>query len=277
MKLLFPEVEVTKLLSNLIKSGLVTFDGQKKRIIDSDKRTSLFHPLILNQLQQIHANESEEFIEEIKAQALEEEIKEEKKDKKEEAKKIIQEAKAQAETILAQAYSEAESIEQEARKAGEESGYQEGKQRAELEISQQKAKLTEQAQQLEENYRQEIAQMEPKFVELVIRLIENLTGIVIEDKKEVIFYLIHHAMLGIERSKNFLVHVSKEDYNFVLSKKEELIANLEKDIEFDIIEDKTLEKNQCIIEADSKVIDCSLDIKLNGLLEDLKLLGQFGK
>ena len=36
--------------------------------------------------------------------------------------------------------------------------------------------------------------------------------------------------------------------------------------------DKTLEKNQCVIEMDNGIIDCSLDVQLEALKQDLKLL-----
>ena len=40
----------------------------------------------------------------------------------------------------------------------------------------------------------------------------------------------------------------------------------------DIVEDATMKKNQCIIESDTGVYDCSLDIELNNLIKDIKLV-----
>ena len=40
----------------------------------------------------------------------------------------------------------------------------------------------------------------------------------------------------------------------------------------DIVEDAAMKKNQCIIESDTGVYDCSLDIELNNLIRDIKLL-----
>ena len=44
------------------------------------------------------------------------------------------------------------------------------------------------------------------------------------------------------------------------------------DKELDIIEDASLMHNQCIIDLDSKIIDCSLDVQLDNLKEQLRML-----
>ena len=47
---------------------------------------------------------------------------------------------------------------------------------------------------------------------------------------------------------------------------------MSKEIQMDIVEDVTMKKNECIIETDTGVFNCSLDIELNNLIKDLKLL-----
>lgn len=43
-------------------------------------------------------------------------------------------------------------------------------------------------------------------------------------------------------------------------------------VEFDITEDDSLKENQCIIETDQRIIDCSLDVQLQNLKDQIKML-----
>ena len=47
---------------------------------------------------------------------------------------------------------------------------------------------------------------------------------------------------------------------------------MSKEINLDIVADTTMKKNECIIETHAGVFDCSLDIELNNLIKDIKLL-----
>ena len=46
---------------------------------------------------------------------------------------------------------------------------------------------------------------------------------------------------------------------------------------FDIVEDLTLKKNECLIETESGIFDCSLGIELKELKKQLLLLSYEGK
>ena len=56
------------------------------------------------------------------------------------------------------------------------------------------------------------------------------------------------------------------------AKRDELQQQVGSDKELDIIEDASLVHNQCIIDLDSKIIDCSLDAQLDNLKEQLRML-----
>ena len=51
-----------------------------------------------------------------------------------------------------------------------------------------------------------------------------------------------------------------------------LLLRFHQKINLDIVADTTMKKNECIIETDAGVFDCSLDIELNNLIKDIKLL-----
>jgi flagellar assembly protein FliH len=60
---------------------------------------------------------------------------------------------------------------------------------------------------------------------------------------------------------------------YLISRKNDLLNVLPTDATLRIVEEINLTKNQCLIETDQRVIDCSLDVQLNNLITDLKLLG----
>jgi flagellar assembly protein FliH len=66
--------------------------------------------------------------------------------------------------------------------------------------------------------------------------------------------------------------VSKEDYPFLIENQGKIYLASPKDINLNIVEDSDLAKNQCIIETDGGVFDCSLDIQLEQLIKEIKLL-----
>ncbi len=192
----------------------------------------------------------------------------------EQGDRIISEAKEKALEILEIAKNEAEIISQDLYEEAQKKGYEDGLQNGMSEVNQTKKELEELAQTQNQNYLEQIETLEPQFANILTMLIEKITGIIIEDKKEVILYLIHNAIVGVDSSKTYNVRTSKDDYDFVLSKKNELSSYVSNEIIIDVTLDYTLGKNQCFIETDTRIIDCSLDVQLNNLIQDIKLLSK---
>ena len=51
---------------------------------------------------------------------------------------------------------------------------------------------------------------------------------------------------------------------------------MSREVNIDIVEDATLERNQCMIETNTGIFNCSLDIELNNLIKNIKLLSCTG-
>ena len=49
-----------------------------------------------------------------------------------------------------------------------------------------------------------------------------------------------------------------------------------KDTQIEITEDSALKRNECLIETDAGVFDCSLDVQLDNLIKDIRLLSCMG-
>ena len=77
----------------------------------------------------------------------------------EEADDLLEDARKQAETIVADANSQAQFIHDEARDTGYEEGYQEGKTKADAELSELRSQMETEQHQLEEDYRQKIQEL----------------------------------------------------------------------------------------------------------------------
>ena len=95
---------------------------------------------------------------------------------------------------------------------------------------------------------------------------------ILEDNKDVILHLINNVMRNNELSKEFTIRVSENDYNYVISNKELIYGAASPDYNIEICKDSKLSKNQCVIETDAGVFDCSLDIQLENLIHEIKIL-----
>ena len=288
-------------MSNLIKNVYFTVDESDKRVIDSDIHGKDVHPEIYEQQQddeikpfnfrQLSLDEEtddenvnsqiDDFNEGMNIISVDE-VREEEKQKlseelEEEKNRILSEAKEQAQLIVDEANNSAEEIKNQAFEEGKNQGLEEGRNQAFMQLEEQKNELEQEYKAKFKEVDQMAERLEPQYAELVVNLVEKLTGVVCADKKDVIIYLIDNALRtnvvnGIEKTKKITLHISKEDMGIVSAKRDELQQQVGSDKELDIIEDASLMHNQCIIDLDSKIIDCSLNAQLDNLKEQLRML-----
>lgn len=274
-------------LSNLIKSRYVYVNDENRKIIDSNGKSeelrtiNFTRPLDLlpgdGKAEPDMSGEGGEivFSEGLNAPIIENALSEEEEVQlREQGEQIISDAKDQANQILAQAEEEAKLSSQAVIEEASKQGYEEGMQRAMSEVNQTKKELEQLRQKHNKEYLDQINKLEPMFADVVASLIEKITGVILEEKKDIILYLIHNSIVEADNSKSYMIRVSKEDYDFVSSKKEDLDNLVTQDTLVDIILDKNLSKNQCLIETETRMIDCSLDVQLNNLIQDIKLLSR---
>lgn len=80
-------------------------------------------------------------------------------------------------------------------------------------------------------------------------------------------------MNHIEASKNYLIHVAKEDYAYISMQKKLIQADsIVGSASLEFVEDASLAKGQCLIETESGIYDCGLDTQLTELSKKLKIL-----
>ena len=281
-------------MSNVIKSVYFNVDAKQKHIIDSEQRMEelipqmytaeeskqdsyTFQPLTAEELASGQAQSIQDGIPVIHMDDVREEERQKISDEvneqvMQEKNDILAKAEAEAEELVQHATQQAEQIKTMAHSEGFDAGKQEGLVAAEEQLQQIEEKLHQSVEQELDQIRQQRQQMEPFFADLTAKLVEKLTGQVCAENKEVILHLIQNAEGTLDRPKQVVLRVSGEDMAVVSGHKAELKEQLPEQTEFDILEDASLSANQCIIETEDKMIDCSLDVQLQNLQEKLYTL-----
>ena len=276
-------------MSNVIKSVYFSVDPSKVRLIDSDEQIEEHIPTIYNREEEAEDfhfqtfgeslsedEEGKDYSDGLSVISMDDVAREEREklsaEMEQERESILLSARQEAEEIIEQAKNQAGTIQEQARTEGENLGREDGKMQAAMELEQKRQELEEEYQGRCQELEEQREELEPVFANLVASLVKKITGVVCENKKEVILYLIGNAVRNLEKTKQIIIRVSKKDMGRVSSKKSTFKAIAKEVEELDIIEDASLEENQCIIETDNKIIDCSLDAQLENLEEHVKML-----
>ena len=195
---------------------------------------------------------------------------------KQEAEDIVNRAHDEAEQTRAEAYENAIQIKENANQEGYEAGYREGMEKAQAEISLQKEELDQLKQSLldeNEEFRNNLVkETEHKMVDILCGLVQSVTGVVVEDQRDVLLFMINKAMQNQDDSKHYIIKLSKEDYSQINDKKMDIYGAFNPNIDIELFEDAKLEKSQCIIEMDHGILDLSLDVQMDNLITALKLM-----
>lgn len=181
---------------------------------------------------------------------------------KEQADGMIEDAKSQIGVMQMKAYEEAKS-----------QGYQEGERLGRQEADAQINEYLAKKKQLEDEYEKKIEELEPEFIETLTGIYEHIFKVDLARYRDLVANLLVNAMQNIENTRNFLVHVSKEDYEGVMTSKDRIRAEAGgSSVSVEFVEDATLSRSQCLIETENGIYDCSLDTQLSELSRKLKLL-----
>ena len=296
MKSSSQEVEVTRSLSNVIKAYNIRYTENKKEI-DMNQRAEEFQRLYIENLpkfkeiEDIPEQEVQEayfladdsgmvfpqteeeiaqFCENAK-QKLQNELQKLKEAAEEECRLLRMEAEEECKKMVSDSAKATEEEKQHVLAEAQKSGYEEGRLRAEQEAEALRQELVRKIEEQEADYTNRINELEPDIVELIVGMVHNLTGVLLEERREIILHLIRHSLLGVENSNSFILRVAKEDYEFLNSQKQELLNELQGN-KIEIVIDPMLKTSQCTIETDTRIIDCSLDVQLKNLTSDLKML-----
>ena len=188
------------------------------------------------------------------------------------------------EELLAEAQAEIEEMHKEAEKnisflkkrsmeEGRQQGYEEGRRQAMAELEVARKELEMQRTAMEKEYQNLISELEPKFIQTLTGIYEEIFNVDLKGYKKILMHAISNTIRQIEGSKDFLIHISRTDYDKILEQKEELMRGLpSQSITVELIADTTLHENECMIECSSGIYDCSIGIQMEELTRKLRLL-----
>jgi len=186
---------------------------------------------------------------------------------------IVEDAKAQAQEILTNAKAEADRMRQEAKDVGYDEGFQSGNAKAEALLDVKQSELEERGAVLEREYAELFENVEMQLVDTITGIYEHVFKTELSSYRDILIHLIGSTMRAIEGGRDFVIHVSKEDYPYVSMQKKSILEGCATaNISVEIIEDSTLNKNDCMIETESGIFDCGLSTQLHELRQRLQLL-----
>ena len=180
-------------------------------------------------------------------------------DAKKEANRIIENAEKRANEYVEETYIKAKEIIDNSKSEGYNKGYQEGKKVAD--------ELIEEANGIKLKYLEKskeiLKEIEKDVIDLVIYNCENILNMKLDEDKETIISIILKGLDNLNSSDSLIIRVSKDDYNVVELSKDRIIAmaGLVEDIEIKI--DTKLKCGGCIIESKKGSVDVSLNSQIN--------------
>lgn len=189
------------------------------------------------------------------------------------ADEMVEQARAEAQSLLAEAQAQIEREREEALAQAREQGYGEGFRQAGDEFAEKENELIQRRKQMEAEYDKLLEQLEPRFVDAITGVYEHLFRVELSSYRDILVHLIASCVRRIEGGRDFLVHVSKEDYPYVSMEKKQLSEALASpSATLELVEDITLKHNECMIETEGGIYDCGLGTQLAELTQRLKLL-----
>jgi len=299
-------------LSNLVKAGWFVVDRDDTRVIDNNElanqRIEAFQEKELERrreemAQAVAGGEFEEFAEGLNAEQLDQlmsdqaiygatgqmpeelmagqqqqqsEFDDPEYDAEEIQRQIdeqLEQARQQAEAILADAQEQVEQIKASAMEEGHQQGYNDGYAQGVQEAEMLKTEVEEQRAGLDSEYQQLVDALEPEMVDVLTQIYEHVFGIEFKDDKNIILHLLRNTLSRVEPGKDFLVHVSPDDYDMFIDEKDRLQESVTSpNATMEIVEDSMLKQNECMVETDGGVFDCSVGVELEEISRKLKLL-----
>lgn len=273
-------------MSNLLKYNHVVVKNEDKHVIDSNELLKNIlsankNTTSGNSFAEKSIPDPDGFVRGIDAARVEKLISDEEEQQDDNNAGILEDARKQAEDILEDAKKQAEDILKDAKENGYKEGYEKGtiesKQKSDDLQTKLEADYKSMSEKLQNEYDEKYQVMESELVDTLMEVFSKVTLTIAEDKKDLVLLLIQRTLKNADANKDFLIRVSDVDYGFVMNSIDKLYDCVSLDSKIEVVRDNTLKKNQCIIETDAGAFDCSLDIQLEGLISEIKLLSCLNK
>ena len=182
----------------------------------------------------------------------------------------INEMKLSADNEIAQ---EAERAKTAAAEAGKQQGYAAGLQQG---LAEAKRQMSEQLKQTadicnamvaaaEQDARRILLESEPKIIELVLAISRKIICDEVEERPAVVLGLVRGALERVRDQNQIVIHVSPEDYEFILQSRQILQSVVGAERSLTLTADAVLGKGGCLIETSFGTVEAGIDTQLESI------------
>ncbi len=174
---------------------------------------------------------------------------------KSEASDILEDARAQAQSLIDAATTEAEALREKAKHEGRQEGIDQGA----TEVAQIIKRMTEHQQEQE-------AQVLPQLLKLVRKMAEKVIGSELEQRPEALVGMIKRTLHDKARQRrSLLLRVNPADLEVVRNERHRLMDALVRASDLAIREDDDISPGGVVIETEAGTIDARLETQLDAL------------
>lgn len=284
-------------MSNLLKSGFVNFREGEARIIDSNEIVAkrLGQKTAGNGLSPQTSQASREGFQTAEFEEMDEDTRkalfgeesgniyrEKPAYEGPSPEELLEAARAEIEEMRAAAEKEAGELRTRATEEGRQAGYQDGfaKGHAEALVEAEEAnrKANEAIEEteavrkaLQEEYEKKLQEMEPMVIEELTKIYDHVFEAGLKEQTEILFHLLDSTLHRIDSGREFIVRVSQADYEYINTRKEELLTGLP-GVRMDLVADLMMKRGQGMIETGGGLFDCSIDVELQELRRRIHML-----
>lgn len=179
---------------------------------------------------------------------------------REDARRILDEARAEAQEITRRAYTE-----------GFARGYDEALKKAEQEAKEIRTRAREVLGQAGEIRKKTFEVLEEEIIDLAVEIAERLVARQLDLNPETVVSIAGEAIEAVKDCEQIVLYVNPDDVQVVKDKKEELLSLMPAETVLRVIGDADIERGVCVVETKSGMVDATLDTRWELMLEALGL------
>lgn len=284
-------------MSNLLKSGFVNFREGEAKIINSNEVAAkrLGHTITGNRPSVQNSGSSQDGFQRAEFEEMDEETaralpgeesggiyREKPAYDGPSPEELLEAARAETEEMKAAAAREAEVLKTQALEEGRRAGYDEGFARghgeALLEVEKAEQKANEAIQETEmvrealrTEYEERLQKMESMVIDELTAIYDHVFEAGLKEQTEIIFHLLDTTLHRIDSGKEFIVRVSQADYEYINTRKDELLKGMP-GVRMDLVADVMMKRGEGMIETGGGLFDCSIDVELQELRRRIHML-----
>lgn len=193
-----------------------------------------------------------------------------------EAERIKRQAKMVSDELLAQLQQDRDAWEHErallvsqAREEGYSAGWEQGESKGYSEYKEKLMHAEQLIRSAKQDYLAYLESSENTILDLAVRMAEKIVNKKIEDDEAYFISLVKKALREVKEFHDVEIHVHPENYSYLLSKKDELLAIFPHETNLFIYPDNVLAVGSCRLESSYGRIDASIDTQLSEIKRKL--------